>query len=138
MVQQVKGSTLDQSAWTAYAPTYSSDIGNAAATFSGGGVVTSTLASYYASGKKISLAFNFSALTIGVTPAYIKVSAPTGVLPKVSTSYTPCVIQIAGVWETGMMRGDSSGFLYFYRANQALFPANTTLLCAVETNLEIA
>jgi len=105
--------------WTAYTPTYGSNLGGAGTTFSGG-VVTTTLARYKRVGKILYVTLQFSGTLNAVTPNFISVSTP-GIALQNSETYSPAVISNAGVFETGIVRSLAPGTLNFYRANFANF-----------------
>jgi len=134
----VRGSVIDQDTWNAaWTPVFSTDIGAAAASFTGGGSVTTATARAKKNGKTGLISINFNALTLAVTPAYIQVTLPTGWVPQSSNPLTPAVIKLGGTWETGQVAFLTTGVLRFYRANQAVFTASTTFQCSVQSILEI-
>jgi len=137
MTTTVKNAQIDNSAASSYVPTYSSSVGNAAATFSGG-AVTTTLASYKSLGRQLNLALNFSAILLAVTPGYIIATLPTGFLPTNSNQYFAVPIKIGSTWETGMARLDSTGTVYIYRANQVNFPGSTAIQCTFSGTFVLA
>lgn len=135
-----QGAVGDALPWADFVPTYSTDIGNAAASFTGG-AVTTTQCRVKKNAQQGRLSINFNALTLAVTPAYIKVSlpvAPIAWVPHDSVTITPAAIKIGATWETGQMITDSTGFVKFFRANQAAFPSGTTFQCAALAEFEIA
>lgn len=101
--------------WTAYVPTYASDIGNQAATFSGG-TVTTTLARYKRTGKILHITLQFSGTLNAVTPNYISVTT-AGIPLQNDQTYTPACISNAGTFETGLARSQAAGTIRFHRAN---------------------
>lgn len=128
-------------AWADFVPTYSTDIGNAAASFTGGGAVTTSQFRVKKNGKQGRFAINFNALTLVVTPAWIRVSlpiTPINWLPTNSSGITPAAIKIGAIWETGQVETDITGGLKFYRANRAVFPASTTFQCAWIGEIELS
>lgn len=131
-----QGATGDVVPWVSFIPTFSSDIGNAAASFTGGSVNVSA-GRFKKNGHQGLVSILFNALTLAVTPAYIKMSLPIGWVPQSSGTVTPASILIAGTWETGQVMEDATGFLKFYRANQVVFPAGTTFSCSVKLELEL-
>lgn len=137
-----QGSTGDQKPdWADFVSTFSTDIGAAAASFTGGGAVTIAQFRVKKNGKQGRFAINFNALTLVVTPAWIRVSlpvAPIAWLPANSSGVTPAAIKIGAVWETGQVETDITGGLKFYRANRALFPISSTFQCAWMGEIELS
>lgn len=104
--------------WT---PIYSSDIGNAAATFTG--TPTTALARIsYLTDNMVAVTINFSSVLNAVTPAYLEFTLPLESNPLTSSMWTPCSIYNSTAWETGFARPiNGSASVRVYRANQALF-----------------
>lgn len=107
-VNRAAGATLKTEFWQAWTPTYSSDIGNAAATFSGG-TVTTTLGRFRTVGRKCELALTYSATLNAVTPNYIEASLPPGVTGANDQTWNPASVSNAGTFETGFVRCVGSG-----------------------------
>lgn len=124
-------------AWTAYVPTYASDIGNQAATFSGGGTVTTTLAHYKRTGKILHITLQFSGTLNAVTPNYISVTTP-GIPLQNDQTYSPACISNAGTFETGVVRSQAAGTLRFHRANFVNFGSGAAILGIVSLVVETA
>lgn len=136
-----QGATGDQKPdWADFVPIYSTDIGAAAASFTGGGAVTTAKFRVKKNGKQGRFNINFNALTLVVTPAWIRVSLPLAPVvwtPESNNGVTPAAIKIGAVWETGQVETDSTGGFKFYRANRALFPISTTFQCAWFGEIEL-
>jgi hypothetical protein len=112
---------VERAAWTAYTPTYSSDLGNAATTFSGG-TVTTSLARYKVIGKTLYITLTWSATLNAVTPSVIYVSIPAGLTLQNNSTYTPATVRNNTI-VAGIVRTDGGNNLIFY--NQA-FAAYTS------------
>lgn len=136
-----QGATGDQKPdWVDFLSTFSTDIGNAAASFTGGGAITTTKFRIKKNGKQGRFAINFNGLTLPVTPLWIRASLPiTPVVwtPESSVAVTPAAIKIGATWETGQIETDVLGGFKFYRANRAVFPASTTFQCAWLGEIEL-
>lgn len=122
------------SAWTAYTPTYASDIGNAAATFSG--AVTTSLARYKRVGKTLFLNLNWGGTLNAVTPAFISVSLPSGMQSQGNAMYTPSVLR-NGTFGAGIVRTDGSSDLLFYRSDFSNFTSGAAVAGFVSLILEL-
>jgi hypothetical protein len=124
------------SAWTAYTPTYSSNIGNAAATFSGGTVNTG-LARYKVIGKVLHITLTWDATLNAVTPAFITVSIPAGLTLQNNSTYSPAIIR-NGSYVTGMVRADGGSNLLFYNQAFATFTSGALVAGFVSLVAELA
>lgn len=103
-------------AWTAWTPTYASDIGNAAATYSGG-TVTTNVARYIVIGKLLIMQIGFSGTLNAVTPQYLSVTLPASlsVLGSISGNvYSSVVIKNNNAGESGAYIA-STNTIQFYR-----------------------
>jgi hypothetical protein len=115
--------------WVAYVPTYSSDLGNAALTFTGPGTVNTILARYTVLGKIAFVTINFAAGLNAVTPNNLRISLPAGVAPQNSSTFCPAAVLNNVTRETGRVRTLSgTDLLLVYRANDA----NYTISAPVE------
>lgn len=123
--------------WASWTPTYSSDLGNAATTFSGG-TVTTTRARYRRQGKTAFVIINFSATLNAVTPQQLRLTLPAGYSPPDNNSYsTTCVLNDT-TFETGMIRTlTGTDQLVIYRANQANFGSAKAVQAMVSWDFEI-
>jgi len=80
-------------AWVDWVPTYASDIGNAAATFSGGTVTTAVARFKRISAKATAVELLWSATLNSVTPNYFDVSLPTNIATQGNAVYVPCMVK---------------------------------------------
>lgn len=102
------GATLVSTYPQSWTPTYSSDIGNAAATFTG--TPTTTVARYSTRGKQVSVTIVWSSTLNAVTPNYIQMTLPTGVTPIDDNQYGSCgVNDNAAVAAEGACRALNTG-----------------------------
>jgi predicted RNA-binding protein with TRAM domain len=124
------------SAWTAYTPTYASDIGNAATTFSGGTVNTS-LARYKVIGKTLYITLTWSGTLNAVTPNFIFLSIPAGLTLKNNTTYSPAVVRNNSTG-TGIARTDGGSSLLFYNQGYATFTSGAAVGGSVSLVVELA
>lgn len=131
----INGAVIDNTAWTAYTPTYVSDIGNQATTFSGG-TVTTNLARYKVIGKTLFLQINFSGTLNLVTPVNIQVSLPNSYTAQGASMYSPAIVGNSGSDEVGLIR-TVSYTLVFYRLNFATFTSAGAVSGKVSTIIEI-
>lgn len=122
--------------WSAWVPTYSSDIGNAATTFSG--AVTTTLARYTIIGKIVHVAVNFSGTLNAVIPVNLRLTLPTGVVPVNDVTYSPAIVVNGATMEAGMTRLLSTGQIIFYRLNLAAFSSGAAVEGRVCLSFEMA
>ena len=127
---------VERAAWTAYTPTYSSDIGNAAATFSGGTVVTD-LARYKIFGKTLHITLTWSGTLNAVTPAVIIVSLPSGLLSQNNATYSPAIIR-NNTYVTGLVRTDGSTALLFYNQAFAAYTSGAAVAGFISLVVELA
>lgn len=111
------GATLISDYWQSWTPTYSSDIGDAATTFSG--AVTTTRASYRIVGKRAEVEVYYAATLNAVTPNYVELTLPSGADPSGDNSRNPSDVLNNATRETGIVRAIStgSGSLRVFRAN---------------------
>lgn len=109
------GATLLSDHWQAWTPTYSSDVGNAAATFNGS--VTTTLARYSVNGKVATVNVYYTATLNAVTPGYIELTLPGGVLPQSSNQRTTADVSNNSLRELGVARSISTGSIRVYRSS---------------------
>jgi hypothetical protein len=129
--------TVSVPPWAAWTPTYSSDIGNAATTFSG--AVTTTLARYSRIGNTVTATVNFSATLNAVTPAYIDLTLPAGISPVNNVTYSPASVLNDTTYETGFVRSiDSTDQIRVYRANGATFGSGVAIAGRFSFTFEIA
>lgn len=128
---------LDYPDWTAWTPTYSSDLGNAATTFSGS--VTTTLARYTLVGKICHVTVNFSATLNAVTPANLQLTLPTSVVPANDNTYAAAMVNNAGTQEPGFVRTlTGTNVLVFYRNGLAAFGSGAAVGGRVSFSFEIS
>lgn len=118
-------------AYVAWTPTYASDLGNAATTFSGA-ITTALARAGNIGGTTIHATLSGSGTLNAVTPNYIKVSMPSGMTAANNATYSPALIKVGATYETGVVRAVGSD-LYFYRANFA----NYTSAAAIEWNVSL-
>jgi hypothetical protein len=127
---------VERAAWTAYTPTYSSDIGNAATTFSGG-TVTTNLARYKIIGKTLHITLTWTATLNAVTPTFIIVSIPSGLTLQNNGTYTPCVAR-NNTYGLGIIRTDGGSSLYFYNQAFTTYTPGATVAGFVSLVVELA
>ena len=102
--------------WKTYTPVYACSLGNAATCYSGG-TVTTNIAHFKLLGKTLFLSLNFTATLNAVTPNYLQVSLPTGLMTQNNSTYSPAMITNGGVQQSGVYRTDGGGNVYFYFPN---------------------
>jgi hypothetical protein len=111
--------------WTAYPPTYSSSVGNAATSFSG--AVTTTLARFKKFGRIAHVEINFVATLNAVTPTSLSVTVPPVITPQSSNVLTPSLITNAGTNEIGVVRTQTGGTLLIQRLNAANYTISSVV-----------
>lgn len=95
--------------WQAWVPTFSSDVGNAATTFTGPGTVTVTKARWRLTGKTLEAELEFSATLNAVTPASLRATMPGSLAALNVSSWGACAVK-DGTWDIGWVRGHTSGY----------------------------
>ena len=128
-------SNYNGSRWQSWTPIYSSNIGNAAATFSATPASVKTTISRIA--ETVTVNINFTATLLAVSPAYIDVTVPAWATPIDGNAYTPANILNAVTYETGTVRTLNTGALRFYRANDVNFSSSATVAGRVSFSYEI-
>ena len=129
--------TVSVPPWASWTPTYSSDIGNAAATFSG--AVTTTLARYARIGNTVTITVNYEATLNAVTPAYIAFTLPAGISSVNDDLYTPGNVLNNTTYETGIVRTkDGTDQILVYRANGATYSSAAQVGGRFSITFEIA
>jgi hypothetical protein len=124
------------STWQAWTPVYSSDIGNAAATFTG--TPTTTLARINRVGDTVSIALNFSSTLLAVSPSYLAFTVPSWALPTTSSNYGSATVLNDVTYAAGMVRTINGTELRVYRANFVGFSANAAVAGFVTFSYEVA
>ena len=124
------------STWQAWTPVYSSDIGNAAATFTG--TPTTTLARINRVGDTVSITLNFSSTLLAVSPSYLAFTVPSWALPTTSSNYGPATVLNDVTYAAGMVRTINGTELRIYRANFVGFSANAAVAGFVSFSYEVA
>lgn len=128
--------TYNGSRWQTWTPTYSSNIGDAAATFTA--TPTSVKATISRIADTITVNINFTATLKAVSPNYIDVTVPAWATPPDSDIYSPANVLNDTTYETGIVRTISSGVLRFYRANLVNFSASANVAGRVSFSYEAA
>jgi len=124
-----------EGAWSNWTPAYSSDIGNAAATFRDS-LVNTNVSRYQRVGKTLCLNINYSAKLNPTTPSIITVTMPPNTLPY-TDNHLPVFIQLNGVNEIGYATLSKKGILQFTRINNAPFPADAAMMGILDTCVEV-
>lgn len=122
-------------AWTAWVPTFSSDVGNAAASFTAAPTVI--IARYKAIGKTLILDVNWTATLNAVTPNYLEFTIPTGTLHN-GISWIPCPILNAGVYEIGFANPNAGTKIRIYRLNFGNFTSGSAIAVLGTITVELA
>lgn len=116
------GFEFAQGPYTTWTPTFSSDIGNAAATFNG--AVTVAEARFLLIGKRLYIKLEWSATLKAVTPNYIVISLPTGVMTLSGVPLSTGAGENNGLWEIGKFRGDGASNLQQFRQQNNNYTAS--------------
>lgn len=115
-----------EAAWTAYTPTYSSSVGNAAASFTA--TPTTNFASYRIIGKTVFLRISYNATLLAVTPSYIQFTVPVTSIAGNNTSPAIVYDSLSAGYETGkIISQGGSGLMRVFKINGA----NWTSGCVV-------
>lgn len=101
--------------WASYTPTYSSNIGNNAATWAAG--VNTNTARYRRCGKTLHLHISFQGALLAVTPLTLRATLPNGWLTKNNLMYTPCIAHDNNLFVAGTARSAGDANVYFYLLN---------------------
>jgi hypothetical protein len=118
--------TLKSQFWQSWTPTYATDIGNAATSFTG--TPTTTLARISRSGNVASVTVNYSATLQNISPTYVELTLPFGCSPSNSTTYSPASVLNDATYETGVVRTlTGTDKLLVYRANGVTYSANANV-----------
>jgi hypothetical protein len=124
--------------WTPWTPVYSTDLGDAAFSFTG---VTTLGARFQLMGHTLFVNLFFDATLNAITPSLIYATPPPGVAGGVLVSTpTPAVAGITS-YEYGFMQfyvPGSPGVFAFRRGNGAAFPANSPIFAGIEGCFEAA
>lgn len=136
-VNKGASATLKSQFWQSWTPTYSTDVGNAATSFTG--TPTTTLAKISRNGNVVTVTISYSATLKAITPVYVALTLPIGASPANSTTYSPANILNDVTYETGVVRALSgSDQLLFYRANLATYSPNASVIGQVSFTFEAA
>lgn len=127
--------TVAATAWAAWTPTYSSDLGNAATTFAA--TPTTTLARYSRVGNVVTITLNYSGTLNAVTPGIIFLTLPAGVSPSNSDTYSPAVVYNSTGFETGIARVTTDGRVAIYRANAVAYSSGAEVHGRVSLSFEV-
>jgi len=119
--------------WT---PIYSSDIGDAAATFTA--TPTTTKARISRIGTTVSIELAFIGTLRAVTPNYISLTLPAWATAIDSNSYTPANVLNDVTYETGTIRPIAGTTVRIYRANFVNFSVNAGVSGRVNFSFEVA
>jgi len=111
-----------EAAWTAWTPTYSSDVGNAATTFSG--AVTTQAARYKQVGKTVFLELKFTATLNAVTPVALRATVPSGTASQNDFNVQAVQVINNGNGETGLVSVFTNGTLSFSRPGGPAYTAS--------------
>jgi hypothetical protein len=117
-------SVIKSNLWQSWTPTYSSDIGDASATFTG--TPTTTLARYSISGNTCTVVINWASTLKAVSPAYIDLTLPSSITVAQTNTYSSVTILNDATYETGQIRS-ISGALRCYRNGGANFSTNANV-----------
>ena len=130
------GASMIAQHWQSWTPTYSTDIGNAAASFTA--TPTTTLARISRDGNVVTVIINFSATLLAINPVNIRLTLPSWCSVANSTTYSPANILNDVTYETGIVRTLSgSDQLLFYRANFASYSTNANVEGRVSFTFEV-
>jgi hypothetical protein len=125
------GATLVSDVFQDWTPVFASDIGNAAATFAAG-VVTIFVARYSRDGNLTTVIVYYGTTLNAVTPNYIELTLPPGVVPLSSNQRIACDILNNVTREVGIARTVTVGnVIRVYRSGAGAGP-NYTAAAAVE------
>jgi hypothetical protein len=115
-------------AYRSYTPTFSSDVGNAATTFSGS--VTINNCQYKQIGKSLFIDFSFSATLNAVTPQSLIFSLPaiSGITGIKKVANATCVLYVGGASSIGLMFGSTSdNLIYSRKGDSSTFASGATV-----------
>ncbi len=128
---------VSQTAWTTFVPTYSSDLGNAATTFTG--TPTTVEAKYKLVGKVAHVSISFTGTLNAVTPQFLAATLPAGLNISGANTQAPAIVANLGVLETGIITTSTGtpGSLVFYRPNLALWTVSSAVDCRCSFTFEI-
>lgn len=129
------GSLAFATAWATWTPTFSTDLGDSAFSFSGSPTVNK--ARWCRVGNVVTVLLNIDATLNAITPNRIDVSLPGGIAPPDVNLYSPASIKNAATYETGLVRTNSAGTLLFYRANFANYGSGVAISILVSFSFEI-
>lgn len=124
------------SRWQSWVPVYSSNIGDAAATFTA--TPTTTKATISRIADTITVNIYFTSTLRAVTPNYIELTLPTWAAPKDNNLWTPANVLNDTTYETGILRTIGTGSLRFYRANLVNYSTNANVEGRVSFSYETA
>lgn len=110
------------SAWTAWVPVYSSDVGDAATTFTA--TPTTVLARYKVVGKTVHISVSFSATLKAVTPTRIDMTLP---VTPFDYQYGYALVVNGAAYEAGTIRANSGGGLSMFRNAIAAWGASNAI-----------
>jgi hypothetical protein len=113
--------------WVDWTPTYASDSGNAATTFTGPGTVTTTIAKYMRRGKILTVNVLYEATLNAVTPTYISLTLPTGVVPQSNNVWGVPIVLNNSILEAGIVQTQTGGTIRVFRPNQAAYTSGSAI-----------
>jgi len=134
-VNKDSGATLVTEFWQAWTPVYSSDAGDAAASFTA--TPTTTLARYSVVGNTAFVQINYAGTLKAITTATVRLTLPTGITPQSSSVNTPASVLNDVTYETGICRTITTGLLYFYRANAGNYSASVNVEGRIAMSFEV-
>lgn len=124
-------------AWTPYVPVYSSSAGSAAASFTGGGAVTTATARYKQIGKTLEIIIAFSATLLNITPVFLQFSLPAPFQGLSASDAGPVTIK-DGTFQLGVWKSDGAQNIIIYRGDFGAtnFGANNAVAVQASIRLE--
>jgi hypothetical protein len=121
--------------WTSWTPTYSSDVGNEAATFTS--APSTSLARYKRIGYSVTVNVQFSGTLRAVSPAIINMTLPTGLRSYTNTLYVPAMVNVGSLNGIGILRTDGGGGLSVYAPGFASYTSGATVNIAFALTFEL-
>lgn len=123
-------------AFLAWTPTFSSSVGNAAASFTGG-AVTLQQARFKIIGKILFCELRFTATLLAVTPSYIQFTLPGSLASFDNNNYTPCLVKDTATI-IGLARPDGGNNVQLSRADFANYGSGAAVGAFVNMTIELS
>lgn len=129
------GAESSSAASVAYTPVFSSDIGTAADTFTG--AVTITKARFFLIGRRLFIEITWSATLKAVTPAFINITLPTGLLSESNNVWKDVRVLNNATWEAGQLRTDGGNLLQQYRQQLGVYTSGSAVAGRMSVTIDL-